>query len=43
MVCSHVMYSLVWYTVYSGLFSLSANFPEFHEWADNSGKFIDAV
>ena len=25
---------------YSRLFSLGANFPEFHEWAHSSGKFI---
>ena len=25
---------------YSGLISLDANFPEFQEWAHNSGKFI---
>ena len=25
---------------YSGLFSLGANFPEFPEWAHDSGKFM---
>ena len=25
---------------YSGLVSLGANFPKFHEWADYSGKFV---
>ena len=25
---------------YSELFSLGANFPEFHKWAHNSRKFI---
>ena len=28
------------FILYSGLFSLSANFLEFHKWAHYSGKFI---
>ena len=28
------------YSSYSGLFPLSANFPEFHKWSHYSGKFI---
>ena len=30
----------LFYISYSGLFSLGANFPEFSEWARDSGKFM---